>query len=113
MNEVMDMGNTMLNVGQTMEVLIATIIVGVLISLFRAETWSCTYNHCRSCSRSRSRSCYFEFAWMVGTYGGNRNTGMCSRHCGIVVLPVSNGSISYRIRVGTWHLYSMMFPGII
>ena len=34
MNEVMDMGNTMLNVGQTMEVLIATIVVGVLLSLF-------------------------------------------------------------------------------
>lgn len=33
MNEVMDMGNTMLNVGQTMEVLIATIVVGVLLSL--------------------------------------------------------------------------------
>ena len=34
MNEVMDMGNTMLNVGQTMEMLIATIVVGVLLSLF-------------------------------------------------------------------------------
>lgn len=34
MNEVMDMGNTMLNVGQTMEVLVATIIVGLLISFF-------------------------------------------------------------------------------
>lgn len=32
MNEVMDMGNTMLNVGQTMEVLVATIIIGLLIS---------------------------------------------------------------------------------
>ena len=34
MNEVMDMGNTMLNVGQTMEVLVATIIIGLLISFF-------------------------------------------------------------------------------
>ena len=34
MNEVMNMGNTMLNVGQTMEMLIATIVVGVLLSLF-------------------------------------------------------------------------------
>ena len=34
MNEVMDMGNTMLNVGQTMEMLIATIVVGVVLSLF-------------------------------------------------------------------------------
>ena len=34
MNEVMDMGNTMLNVGQTIEVLVATIIIGLLISFF-------------------------------------------------------------------------------
>lgn len=34
MNEVMDMGNTMLNVGQTMEVLVVTIIIGLLISFF-------------------------------------------------------------------------------
>lgn len=34
MNEVMDMGNTMLNVGMTTEVLVATIIVGLLVSFF-------------------------------------------------------------------------------